>query len=105
MSNRLKIVSNIATIEEKLKISVDTGNEKRESQAVSHIKANPKFFYKYAETKSKVKAGVGPLKDEQGHLIKDPEGIAELLKLKYEEVFSTPSEDKIILSPKDFFCE
>ena len=50
-----------------------------------------------------MKAGVGPLKDEQGHLKKEPEGIAELLKLQYEKVFSTPSKDKTILSPKDFF--
>lgn len=43
-------------------------------------------------------------KDEEGRLIKEPEGIAALLWVQYDEVFSTPSEENIILSPRDFFA-
>lgn len=105
MSSIHKTERNIETIEEKLKQSVEAEVERKESQAVSHIKTNPKYFYKYAGSKSKVKAEVGPLKDEQDRLIREPEEIAELLRLQYEKVFSTPSEKKIILSPRDFFAE
>ena len=95
----------IAQIEEKLKMSVETELERSETLAVSRIKSNSKYFYKYARTKSKVKTGVGPLKDAQGHIKNEPREIAEVLKMQYEQVFSTPTNENIIDTPSNFFTQ
>ena len=98
---RLKEKINI--LEEKLKISIEAEMDLKESQAVKCIRNNPKYFYKYAKTKSETKASVGPIKDLSGRTINDPQGIADLLRLQYESVYSEPQQDKIIYSPTDFF--
>lgn len=78
---------------------------RKEIQAVSCIKTNPKYFYKYATNQSKVRVEVGPLKDLDGHTTDVPEEIVEILRLQYEGVFSQPHSDKIIDSPTNFFKE
>ena len=45
---------------------------KREQKAVDTIKSNPRFFYSYAKTFSKLRSNVGPLKDENGSLQHQP---------------------------------
>ena len=95
----------IISIENKLKSSIDAENESQEALAVSRITINPKYFYKYAANKSKVRAGVGPLRDVQGHITRTPAESAELLQHHYEGVFSVPCTNKIINSPKDVFIK
>ncbi len=95
----------ITTIEEKLKRSVESENDRKEIKAVSCIKTNPKYFYKYAANKSVVRASVGPLTDSHGRIINEPQEIVEVLLLQYKSVFSNPMIDKTINSPIDFFHE
>ena len=78
-------------------------NKLKEAQAVACIKNNPKYFYKYAANKSKVRVGVGPLTDQNGRIIKEPADISEALSQHYQSVFSNPVNDKIIEAPLEFF--
>lgn len=93
----------IVDIENKLKTSIDQEYEKQESMAVSRIKTNPKYFYKFAENKSKIRTGVGPLRNAQGHVTRTPAESAQLLQHHYEGIFSAPSTEKVIKSPQTFF--
>ena len=97
------LAEKIDMIESKLKTSVDNEMSKKETQAISFIKTNPKYFYKYASTKSKLRTGIGPLKDSRGKTLSQPKDIAEELMTQYEGAFSSPRQDKIIHSPCDFF--
>lgn len=67
----------IAIIEEKLKRSVESENDRKEIQAASCIKTNPKYFYKYAANKSVVRASVGPLTDVHVQPINKVQDIVE----------------------------
>ena len=49
---RTQTENKIISIEEKLKRSVELENDRKETNAVSCIKTNPKYFYKYAANKS-----------------------------------------------------
>ena len=102
---RTQTENKIISIEEKLKRSVELENDRKETNAVSCIKTNPKYFYKYAANKSIVRASVGPLTDSEGRTINEPQEIVEALLLQYKSVFSDPVIDKRINSPVDFFCQ
>lgn len=107
ISTILKTEINIASTEGKLKTSVETEAEIliRKFQAVSLIKKKKKN-YKYTGMKSKVKVGVGPQTDARCLSARNHRGrFIEILKFKYEEVYSTPCNEKITLSPRDLFVQ
>ena len=72
----------------KLKESILDDMTKKERNAVSRIKSNPKFFFSYAKRARKSKIGIGPLFDKNGNLQKDPKTIADILQDQYTSVFS-----------------
>lgn len=74
----------------------------KEAKAVAAIKTNPKFFYKYAFTKSKARIPVGPL-TVNDNIITDPQAISNTIKHQYETVFSTPLPSKVIHDKASFF--
>ena len=100
---RNQLENNINIIEESLKKSVELESERKEAQAVACIKSNPKYFYKYASKKSKVKTRVGPLKIDKNKVISEPGEIAETLNQYYQNVFSKPVREKVVENPIDFF--
>lgn len=104
-TNVHRIEANITTIEDKLKASVVAENMRKEIQAVSCIKTNPKYFYTYASNKTNVRTGVGPLTTTTGKFIYEPEVIADLLRQQYESVFSHPHHEKVIKNPNEFFSK
>lgn len=61
-----------------------------------------KFFYAYAQQKSKIKRLIGPLEDQDGKLTGDPESVANLLEDQYEKVFAVPVPHKAKKNPKFF---
>ena len=101
--NRELILQKISKIEQKLKHSIDNELKLKEKQAVSAIRSNPKYFYKYASDRSKIKAAVGPLINSQGTKTEDPAEVCEALRIQYEGVFSSPIEEKKIANPMEFF--
>ena len=84
-----QIVSELHVIDNKIVASHRAELTNNEREAVEKIKNDRKFFYKYAKSKSIVKAPVGPLKigDE---LITEPAKISEILKQQFESVYSVP---------------
>jgi hypothetical protein len=60
-----------------------------EERVVEVIRENPKYFFKYAQSKAKIKTPVGPLKDNDV-LVGDDQGMCELLGSQFESVFSNP---------------
>ena len=70
-------------------------------KAILKIKTDPKYFYTFASKKSKNKSKIIVLQDINGELKYEKHEIAEILKLQYESVFSTPKEDIDIKN--DFF--
>ena len=67
------------------------------------IKNNPKYCYKLVKNNSKIRAGIGPLQDEEGNLEPSNKKMSELLNEQYNSVFSTLDRTMTIKYPKDFF--
>ena len=103
-TTRDAIMNKLASIEGKLHDSHKHNRQQGESRAVEKIKLNPKYFYSYAKSYSKVHVGVGPLMNSSKELISGPRKMAEILSEQYSSVFSTPRHDKIpanTLFPED----
>jgi hypothetical protein len=60
-----------------------------EQKLAKDIKTNPKSFYAYVRSKSKVKDKVGPLKDSNGHLVSESDEMCVLLNEYFGSVFTT----------------
>ena len=94
----------LVDIEKKLMKSYHQQEAEQENRAVSNIKENPKYFYSYAKSFSKVKVGVGPLINSAKRLISDPLQMASILSEQYASVFSQPqyvSNSPDLLFPGD----
>ena len=97
------ILNQIKEIEKNLKISINTERNLRETRAIAAIKNNPKYFYKFVKNNSKIRAGIGPLQDEEGNLEPSNKKMSKLLNEQCNSVFSTPNPTMTIKYPKDFF--
>jgi hypothetical protein len=79
----------IEETERQLQDSHEAEQQQAEAQAVSAILENQKYFHKYAQLKSKIRASVGPLKNNYV-LVLDDQGMREFLGAQFEKVFSEP---------------
>ena len=84
----VEMMHSLAKIEVELKESLDKHRRKKETEAISKIKRNPKFFFSYANKHSKTRNKVGPLLNKEEESIKDPSMMAEILREQYESAFS-----------------
>jgi hypothetical protein len=73
--------------EQQLQDSHEAEQQVAEVRAVAAIRENPKYFYKYAQSKAKIRASVGPLKNNDV-LIGDDQGMCELLGAQFEKKYS-----------------
>ena len=87
---------------------IHADQNKREKDAISKIKLNPKAFFSYSRSFCKTKSGIGPLTDSTGNLQSDPKIMSELLQAQYKKAFSIPRETYPPLPedpiPKPPFC-
>ena len=60
------------------------------------VKSNPKRFYSYIRSRTKVKEIIGPLKDGSGQLISNDEQKCEILNEYFGSVFTEECEIKVI---------
>ena len=97
------VLNQIKEIENKFKISINTERNLRETRFIAAIKKNPKQFYKFVKANSKIRAGIGPLQDEEGNLEPSNKKMSEQLNEQYNSVFSTQDPTMTIKYPKDFF--
>ena len=89
-SRRKSLKACLIEIERKLQQSYREQQEAQEERAVNNIKMNPKYFYSYVKSFSKIKIGVGPLLSSARTLISDPRKMAETLSAQYASLFSQP---------------
>ena len=78
---------NIEDMEKQLAESHEKEIRLEEQQAVSAIKQNPKYFFRYARSKAKCLSKVGPLEVNE-ELITEPKQIADALNDQYKSVFT-----------------
>ena len=73
------VINQIKEIQNNLKISINTERNLRETRAIAAIKKNPKYFYKFVKNNSTIRAGIGPLQDEEENLEPRNKKISKLL--------------------------
>jgi ribonuclease P/MRP protein subunit RPP40 len=65
-----------------------------EEKVASEVKSNPKSFYAYVRSKTSVKEVVGPLRDREGKLVTESEGMCGLLNDFFASVFTNERQDE-----------
>ena len=78
----LNAQSEIAEIDNKLKASYAKWNLAKEQKVVENLKIDPKSFYKYANSKSNVRTGIGPLEKSKDTYTNNPSEMASLLNMQ-----------------------
>jgi hypothetical protein len=58
------------------------------------VKSNPKSFYAYVRSKTSVKEVVGPLRDRDGKLVMESEGMCNTLNDFFASVFTKERQDR-----------
>jgi hypothetical protein len=86
---RQRLVNLHNEIELRLQDSHRIEEQAAEERVVEVIRENSKYFFKYAQSKAKIKTPVGPLKDNDV-LVRDDQGMCELLGSQFESVSSNP---------------
>jgi hypothetical protein len=66
-----------------------------ECKLAENIKEDPKSFYAYVRTKSRARVGIGPLKDKNGKIVEDAEGMTQILNKYFASVFTRENLDNI----------
>src|SRR6267154_4764765 len=66
-----------------------------ESKLAKNIKTDPKAFYNYIRSKSKTKEKVGSLKDENGSVISDSNGICKVFNNYFSSIFTCENVKRI----------
>ena len=94
--NYHRITQQLVKIEEQLKSSHLQEIQNNEAKAISRMKSDPKYFYKYAKSKSITKSVIGPFIVE-GELIQKSSEKSNVLLKQYSSVYSsTGYTDEII---------
>ena len=98
------VLNQIKKIESILKISINIERNLRETRAITAIKKNPKYFYKFIKKLLNDQSWIGSLQDEEGNLEPSNKKISELLNQQHNNcVFSSQDPTMTIKYPKDFF--
>ena len=66
-----------------------------EAQLISNIKTNPKAFWKYSNSRSKVKPRIGDLRDSYGSLVSHDQAKATVLNEFFASVFTTENLETV----------
>ena len=91
----LALKNKVAMICYEIKECVINNLNQKEQAAIGKINSNPKFFYSYAKSFSKIKAGINMLYDTNGIIRTDPKNVADILQNQFSSVFSDPDSPYI----------
>ena len=98
------ISSKIMSIEQSICESHSKENFYDETLAVTRIKSDPNFFFRYAKKFSICTQAIGPLLHPVTHLLTDNKTeMCTILLNQFNSVFSTPKPDMIISDPVSYF--
>ena len=76
-----------------------------EEMAISKIKSDSNFFFRFAKKFSITNQDIGPFYNGHGDQITNKREISQLLLEQFSSVFSTPSNDKKVTNPDVFFLD
>ena len=83
-----KVRIDLLDIERKIMYSIDSENEKREKEAISKVKSNPKHFFKFAKKKGNGCNEIRFLQTDDGSITNDSFEMANILNRQYYSVFN-----------------
>src|SRR3981081_2107307 len=72
-----------------------------EEMIAEKIKSDPRSFYSYMRKKSKVRAKIGPLKSMEGGMVREEEGMANMLNAYFASVFAKEDMDDLPEASKE----
>ena len=98
------VINQIKEFENNLRIFNKYRKKSKRNESYCSYKKNLKYFYKFVKNNSTIRAGIGPLQDEEGNLEPSNPKMRELLNKQYNSVFSTPDPTMTIKYPKEFFA-
>ena len=77
--------------------------EGNEARAVTRVKEDPKYFFRYAKKVKRTSENIGPLLNGDGKLTNDMQEISHILSIQFCSTFSTPRLEEVICNPITFF--
>ena len=77
--------------------------ECNEARAVTRVKEDPKYFFRYAKKFKRTSENIGPLLNGDGQLTNDMQEISHILSNQFCSTFSTPRLEEVICDPITFF--
>ena len=77
--------------------------ECNEVRAVTRVKEDPKYFFRYAKKFKRTSENIGPLLNGDGKLTNDIQEISHNLSNQFCSTFSTPRLEEVICDPITFF--
>ena len=100
----LSVQSKLVSIERDLLSSHQTEKMSEESLAVTRIKSDSKYFFRYAKKFSVCASEIGPLYDKKRNLLtSDKLEMCAILLEQFNSVFTTPHPNKQVFDPDVFF--
>ena len=85
---KTRINNSLIEIEEKLLESHEKERRRNELHILKAMKTNIKVFFKYAKKFTKNKCQIGPLINQDGEKISNPQVMSEILRDQYEKAFN-----------------
>ena len=101
----MKLESKFKQIEIDIIKSYQDEAEHNERIAISKIKSNSFYFYRYAKTFSSSNGKIEVLVGSDGLEYSHPQEISIFLSDQYESVFSVPDLSKVVKNNKSFFSD
>ena len=87
--------SKLALICYEIKDEINKSLDRKEALALSRIKANPKYFFSYAKSLSKVKSSISMLVTSDDSITNNPSKMADILQNQFTSVFSDPNAPNV----------
>ena len=87
--------TNYTLYRNKLSHEIEAVKEKYENSIAERVKDNPKHFWKYVNSKTKSRGKIVDLMNNEGHLVSDDRGKAQLLNNFFASVFTQENTDEI----------
>ena len=76
-----------------------------EQQIAKDAKKNPKAFYVFARSKTKIKDGIADLIDEDGNIASEDKAKAQMLNRFFCSVFTQENQTKVSRMKSEHLCE
>ena len=90
-----KVRYKVALLQYDIRCGYVKKRDEKETCAIEKIKSNPKFFYSYAKSLSKIKSSINMLFDSKGEVTTNTQKMADLLQKQFSSVFSDPDSPDI----------